>query len=324
MLKELKFVSGSLGKAKFDSALSHFIIKNGRVKAFNGVVAMSCPIPTALDVQPDAAQLTKAVGLCKDEGVELTVTPAGKLRVRSGAYKVFVNCYNTPIPNPEPEGIATPIDGKALIETLKIMAPFMGTDSNHAWNNGVYFKGESVFSSNNVILVEAKAGTVFPTPANVPSVAVKELLRIGEHPTHVQLSTRSVTFHYEGQRWLRTQLREQGFPEGIPEMFKKRPLTLQSVPGALWASLDALSPFVDDLKRIFIKGGIASTHLGSDTGASYAVGDLPDCAFNIDMLKLVRPVATRIDFNEYPKPGYFQGMKDGVRIRGLITPIRGL
>lgn len=323
MLKELKFVSGSVGKSKNDASLAHFIIKDGRVKSFNGVIAMSCPLPTALDVQPDATQLIKAVGNCK-AAVDLTVTPAGKLRVKSGAFRAFVNCYDTIIPAPDPEGLPTEIDGKQLMEALKLLAPFMGADSEHAWSNGIFFKGKSAYASNNVCLVEAWIGSVFPLPANVPSAAVKELLRIGEAPTLIQQSTRSVTFHFEGGRWLRTQLRQQEFPESFLEMFKSRELKLQSVPGEMWGAVEALAPFVDDLQRIFFKDGQAFTHADSETGAAFAVPGLPPCAFNINMLKLLRPVATKIDFNVYPKSGYFQGVKDGVKIRGLIAPMRGL
>lgn len=325
MLKELKFVSGSVGKSKNDASLAHFIIKDGRVKSFNGTIAMSCPLPTALDVQPDANQLIKAVGNCKD-AVELTVTAAGKLRVKSGAFKAFVNCYNEVIPSPDPEGLPVEIDGKVLLDALKLLSPFMGTDgdSAHAWTNGIFFKGKSAYATNNVCLVEAWVGSVFPLTANVPSVAVKELLRIGEAPTLIQQSPRSVTFHYPNGRWLRTQLRQQEFPASMIDMFKARELALMSVPGEMWGAVEALSPFVDDLHRIFFKDGQAFTHADSETGASFAVPHLPTCVFNINMLKLLRPVATKIDFKAYPKSGYFQGVKDGVKVRGLIAPMRGL
>jgi hypothetical protein len=316
MLKELQFVRGSVGKSKVDMSLSHFKIQNGCVKGFNGVLSICAPIPLDLDCQPDASQLIKAIGNCKAQ-VEITTTPAGKLRLKSGSFKAYINCYNEPIPDVEPEGELTPCNGEAMLHAMKTLVEFIGDDATRQWSNGIMFRDKIAMATNNVCLVQAWIGSVFPLPANVPAAAVRELIRINEIPKFIQQTENSMTFHYSGDRWLRTQLYNTEWPD-VDAMFNIPDLNPQPIPQGFWEGVDAISPFQDKLNRIYFNNGVMCTSIEAEEGAHVQIDNVPNSLFNINMLKLIRECAKKIDFSKYPAPGYFVGD----RIRGLIMGMR--
>ena len=181
MLAELKFVQGAVAKKDFLPALTHFRIEDGRVRSFNGTLALSTPIQFDINCTPKAEPFIKAIQNCK-ETVTMTMTPAGRLGIKSGSFKAFIECVEEENYHAEPEGEEFDIDGEALLKALQAVAPFIGDDASRPWSNGVLLKGQSAYATNNVMLVEYWTGTTFPIVCNVPKVAIREMLRIGEAP----------------------------------------------------------------------------------------------------------------------------------------------
>lgn len=205
MLNALKFCQGSVAKKDFVPELKHFAIKNGRVRGFNGILALSSPIPFDIDCKPKAEALVKAIANCT-ETVLLTMTPAGRLSIKSAAFKVNIDCLQEDTLHVEPEGETIEIDGTQLLKGLRVVAPFIGDDASRPWSNGVLLKDQSMFATNNATLIEYWHGSKFPHVVNLPRDAVREMLRINETPVSAQLTSNSISFHYSNDKWLRTQL----------------------------------------------------------------------------------------------------------------------
>lgn len=316
MLASLKFVQGSVAKKDFIPALTHFCIENGRVRGYNGSIALCTPIPFDIACNPKADPLIKAIANC-DDTVVLTMTAAGRLSVKSGAFKALVDCIEGETPHVEPEGEAVQIDGEGLLAAMKVLEPFIGDDASRPWSNGVLLQGQSAFATNNVMLVEYWTGSTFPIRANIPRAAIKEILRIGEAPIGAQIDTNSITFHYTGNRWLRSQLFSTEWPD------LQKILSCESIQGPiddrLFAALKKLKPFCDKMGRVFIGEGLVSTHLQSEEGASYEIPDLQyNGVYNIEMLASLEGTATSIDWSQYPAPCMFVG----TRLRGAIVGMR--
>lgn len=318
MLSELKFVQGSVAKKDLLPALTHFVIEAGTVRGYNGTIALCSPIPFDIACKPKAEPLVKAINNCA-ETVALAMTPAGRLSVKSGKFKTFVDCVEGETPHVKPSGTRTEIDGAALLAALKSVAPFIGEDASRPWCNGVLLRGPSVFATNNIALVEYWAGSTLPIELNVPRVAVKEMLRIGEPPTLAQYDDHSVTFYYEGERWLRTQLLPTAWPDLSRVLDAAVPGGAAPLPEGLFDGLRVVKPFVDKLGRILLSPGNLRTHEAEGEGATY---DLPTFAhtgvFNVEMLELLEGIAHVADFSTYPKPCHFFGD----RLRGAIVGMK--
>jgi DNA polymerase III sliding clamp (beta) subunit (PCNA family) len=317
MLKALKFCQGAVAKKDFLPALTNFVIEYGRIRSFNGVLALCSPIPFDIACKPAATTLIKAIANCEDT-VQLSLTKAGRLSIKSGKFKAFVDCIQGDTVHAVPEGLIVNFDGVTFLKGLKTVAPFIGSDASRPWANGVLFERNSFYATNNVMLVQYWLGFDFGSALNVPREAVQEMLRIGEPPTYAQVAQGSITFHYEGDRWLRTQLFDtKGWPN-IDAVLDKAS-TQQPIQEGLFKALSVVKPFVDKAGVILFEDEGITTHTDETEGASYGVQGLKaDGKYNIAMLEILEGSAVTIDWSLYPKPALFCGEN----LRGAIVGMK--
>lgn len=315
MLKELKFVQGAVSKKDLLPAMTHFRIEKNTVRSYNGSLALSSPIPFDIDCIPKASTLVRAIANCNDT-ITLSMSN-GRLRVQSGSFRAFVECIEGETPHVEPQGEIVNFDGEVLLKAIQTMMPFVGDDASRPWTNGILFKGQSAFATNNVTVIEYWLGVEVPFVINVPRNALKEMLRVNEAPTHAQIDQNSITFHYSDQRWIRTQLLVTTWPEFGKILDAESNAT--PVDPRLFEGLEVLKGFGDDLGRVYIKDGVLRTQ---DTDGQGATFDIPGLewtgCFQIVMLMLLKGVATHVDFSLYPKPCLFFGD----RLRGALVGLK--
>lgn len=317
MLDALKFVQGAVSKKDFVPALSHFQIRMGRITGFNGKISMSAPIALDIDCHPEAAKFAAAIEQCT-ETAQLSITKANKLCVRSGKFRANVDILADDVyPEVFPEGESVDMTGE-LLPALRIMHEFTTDDASKQWAAGLLLDGNFVYATNNVIIVQHWTETFFPFRINIPRYTVKEMLRIGEEPIRVQATATSITFHYSGERWLRSQVNSIEWPdtEALFAHVEEQESALTDIPDELFIALDVVESFLGKTKRLWIGDGELRT--AEQDGASYEI-DLPTCSFNHSMLGLLRGVATRLAFSAWPAPMLFYGKK----IRGVIAGMKG-
>lgn len=313
MLKELKFVMGAVSKKDMIPAMKHFAIEGGKVRAYNGTLALCSPIPFNIDCYPKADMLYKAIANC-DETVTLALTPAGKLSVRSGSFRALINCVEKSEVHLEPEGTLTECDGEALLRAFKLLEPFVGDDASRPWANGVLLRGQSAFATCNVVLVEYWLGINLPRTLNVPAAAIREVIRIGEPPARLQIAENSISFLYSDGRWIRTQL----FSTEWPDLAKvlDRAHSAGPIDDRIFDALAKLKPFTDKSDRVLFRAGVVSTHENEDEGGHVDIdGSTMQGIYSLEMLALLKGVATHADFSAYPKPCLFFGDM----VRGAIV-----
>jgi DNA polymerase III sliding clamp (beta) subunit (PCNA family) len=319
MLNSLKFCQGAVAAKDFVPCLTHFVIEHGRVRAFNGVIALSSPIPFDISCRPKAVPLIKTIATCTDT-IQLSLTPGGKLSVKSGKFRSLIDSApdeNTP--HPFPEGAIVQINGDALLKGIKAVAPFIGDDASRRWANGILVKDGSLFATNNVMLVQYWLGEDFGSVVTIPQAAIKEMLRINEPPLYAQLAEGSVTFHYENERWLRTQLYDsKAWPDFAPIL--DRPSVQSPIEEGFFEALEAIKPFTDKAGTVEFIMQALTTHLDGFEGATFDVPTLTaEGKYCINMLEILKGSATTIDWNLYPSPCLFT---DGGRMRGALVGMR--
>lgn len=315
MLDSLRFVQGAIAKKDFVPALTHFRIQGGAIRGFNGMMALCCPIDVNLDCSPKAVPFIKAIQTSK-ETIQLHLTPTGRLSVKSGKFKALIDCIEADFPDILPEGEIMPLNGE-LLKALKGLTPFIAEDASRPWARGILLRGQSAFATNNIILAERWLGYSFPVELNIPRSAILEMLRIGEEPESLQICEASVTFHYPGRRWLRTQTYSTQWPDLARIL--DRPSQPKPVPSGLWEAVADLAPFVDELGRIFLSPGMVTTGHGDGAGAAIEVPDVLETAcFNFQQLTLLKGTVQNIDFSGYPGACAFTGDK----VRGAIVGVR--
>jgi hypothetical protein len=324
MLRELKFVMGAVAKKDLVPGMTHFSIDNGRIRSYNGALALCSPIAFDIDCKPHAQQLLKAITNCNPEHVvTMSMTPAGKLRIQNGPYRALVDCLEEPTPHVEPEGDLVQFDGKTLRSAFEHLLPFVGNDASRQWTNGVLLHAQSAYATNNVIICQFWLGTPIPLTLNIPSDAIREFLRVGEDPTHAQVTDNSITFHFPDGRWIRSGLWETK-PETITAVLDKcggEPVALDP---KFFEGLKAIRAFTDKIGNVYFKNGELMTHLEEDVGAKFKLDDFPHTGcYALEMLQLLEGVADKIDWSTYPNPVVFHNEYLRGVLAGRIMPGNG-
>jgi DNA polymerase III sliding clamp (beta) subunit (PCNA family) len=316
MLDNLKFVKGAVATKDFVPELTHFHIGGGFVKGFNGSLALCAPIDLDLEASPKATPFIKAITTCKST-IAMHLTPTGKLSIKSGKFKAFVECVEQKYPDIEPEGelVDLPDD---FISTISKLAAFIAEDDSKPWARGVLIDGNFATATNNIIIAQAWMPTAFPYKINIPQKAVREMVRLKENPISAQVSATTVTFHYADGRWLRTNLLELKWPD-INRVLDA-PATPVTLPNGFFECIEALVPFSDECKRIYFGETEMKTHMFDSKGAVQEIEGLTEGPImNGEQLLKLRNVVQTIDFSMYPRPCVFFG--DGVR--GAVVGVRG-
>jgi len=320
LLKNLKFVRGSVAKKDIVPGLTHFRIEKGRVQGYNGRIALSAPIAFDVDCTPKAVPLVTAIDRCQ-EAVAFSITPSGKLSVKSGSFRTYIECIEGVTPHVQPSGQRVDVDGQALLQALTTLWPLISDDAARPWANGVRLDGQSAFATCNVIAAEYWLGCAFPMPVTIPREAVREIIRIGEAPTAVQLSENSLTCHYEDGRWVFCGLIEGNWPD-LRRVLDIPAIAMSEIPSEFYIGLDSVKPFSDNNGRVIFENGQMRTH-----GKLSEEGAVMDCSwlvsrgtFSIDMLERLKGVAQTIDLSTYPDACPWQGN----RVRGAIIGMHWL
>jgi len=317
----LAFVRGSVAKKALSESvqqLTHYHIKEGRIYGSNGVLAVSHPIPLNLTASPKAAKFFAAINNVKG-AASMRMTPAGRLVVKSGAYRAVIDCYGGDVVPLAPSGTGYRF-AAPLLPVLKKLAPFISEDASRPWSRGILLEDQSAFATNNLVLVQHWLGGAFPIKAILPQMAVAELLRIGTEPTYMLVEENHISFMYgeTGAAWLRTQLINAEFPD-LTKVLDVAAAPAP-IPEGLFPALEEVKPFLGKLAAVYFKDGSITTdaHDGVER-AEVVVDGLPaKGAYIHKCLAMLDGVATSIDFSNYPKPAIFHG--DG--LRGAISTVR--
>ncbi len=316
MLAALKFVQGAVARKDFVPVLQHFKLKDGKVYGFNGALALCSPINSALEATPKAIPFLKAIEVCRDEAVGLTLTTNNKLIIKSGKFKATIDCEAAgefPVLAPEGEEVPLTVD---IIPILKKLLPFIADDASRPWARGILFRGKSVFATNNIVVIEHWLGTPFPVEVNVPRSAIVELLRIGTAPTSLRTTVDSISFLYPDGSWLRSQVYSLQWPDLAKVL--ERQSALVPLSGEVFTAIENLTHFVDEQGRLFFNGQVIGTTPETGGTTMQVETSLPVGCFNIKHFQLLSGVATDIDLTQYPAPCMFKGDN----LRGAIAGIR--
>jgi hypothetical protein len=329
LLDALKFCKGSVARKDPVPALTHFSIHNGELRGFNGVICMGAPIALDIDCQPKATPFIKAVEIC--EGLEstpaLSMTAAGKLTIKSGKFRVHIDCSPDLFPDVRPEGDRIEVK-PGLLAAFKALAPMIAEDASRPWARGILLRSGSAFATNNVVIGQYWIGADLGFDMNIPDECIKEILRVKMDPVGISATARSVTFYYADGRWIKSQLLTTDWPNVAPVL--DRPSQPAPVPPDFFPDLARLAPYADASRRVFIQGDTLRTHVEDGLGATAVVEGLEERirgVYNLDLLRSLDGLVATIDFSLYPQPALFFGPVTDAGypvLRGAVVGMKGV
>lgn len=318
LVDTLNFIKGAVAKKDFVPVLTHVHIKDGYIQSYNGMVTLCSPIELALDCTPRADKFIKAIQTCKDT-IQMSITPTGRLSIKSKGFKTLIECSQEPFPSIELAGERLPLPGEGFIAALKALEPLIAEDASRPWARGILFDGKTASATNNIIVAQLWLDFKFPTRINLPHAAVNELIRLKQEPIEMIVTENHVTFIYENERWLRSQLYSTKWPD-LDGFFKNRVEgKAQPVPEGFYDSLREVAPFVDALYRVHISDGKVASSSDMDLATTSEVPNLRgEGIYNVTQLLLLEGIATKLNFDAWPAPAAFFGD----RLRGSVVGMK--
>jgi len=328
ILDSLKFVSGAVARKDFIPELCAVFIHEGKISAYDGLLSISCPIDIEITAAPLADPFIKAIKACEPgEPLALSMTKAGRLSVKSGKFKAFVDCVpdaDVRVKPPQPEGQEVPVT-EAFFAGIKKLAPVMGIDASRPWCRSIRLFGPSIFASNNIIVAEYWHGSPVAIEIVIPAEAVIQYLSAGRVPIKLLYNEDSVSFLYEDGAWIRSQLLVDGWPVDPTKIFKE---TAKPVPVAegFFAAVKKIKPFAADDILYCGTGKVATGEIVEDdknqAGAIMEVDIVAEVkpVFSLHNMLLLDGIADKLDFESYPEPSAFTGQRTRGVIAGRMRP----
>lgn len=329
MIDILNFVRGAVssGDAVLP-VLTHFCIYKGRIQGGNGRVTIDAPC-AELDFEAiiPAERFLRAVDACEGDPT-LRFTEKGRLVVEHKPFRAMLPVlkFDT-FPRATPSGGDRYTVGDGLIESIRLLRPFIASDAERAWASTMLFDAEgNVYASTNamIAMTHCNAFVAMGGDMQLPVFAVDELLRINSlepgviesYPDSVSSDETGTTFFY-GDAWLKTAHISAEWPTETAKQWLVMTAEMKDLPAKLWSAIEKLLPFCPDPKfpAIFFTGSGIATAPG-DTQAEIAGFDLGEACFHADNLRPMLASSAKMGMVE--RAGIFLGDD----FKGVLAKLR--
>lgn len=314
LLNVLKFV-GIICKDVGPINETHIYLGGHWAASSDGITTIACKIEEDIFACPQSVNIIAALSKCT-EAFSITQLEKG-LSIKSGKFKAIIPCIDPglmTIPGPD-EPIAIINDNLKI--GLEIVAPLVNDNGQDVIDTSILLNGSSVVTTDRKVILEYWHGIDLPKGISLPKSIVKPIVQSGKKLAKLGFSPSSLTFYFEDESWIKTQLFSQKWPDIDPLL--NRPSQQQPFPKDFWEGLAAIEPFGEGM--VYFDAGTMRSHPSDATGASFEVAGLPKGpSFPIWQLELIKPFAETVDFFT---PGNIRGSTMltffGPNIRGAIA-----
>lgn len=327
LIEALKFVSvASNNDTHLGAAAKHVRMSGNMAVTFDGQLAAGHPIVEELTLCPQISQLTKALS---KTGKTLVVseTPAGRLSIKGEKLQAFVPCLKAEELAPVvPDANIAPVDDriKAAFKCCGTLASESGVRVIEA---SLFLRGGDCTGTNGAAILQFWHGNDLPPMGMVlpkvfcAAVAAVKAPLIGFGCSWAQADypkVNSVTFHFEGGAWLKTQCYADDWPN-TEQLWQQA--NYAPVPEGFFEAVDTVAEFNENGFVILAPNAVQS-HKNAELGAAYEVKGLqPGKSFSGKLLGQVEPWCKQIDLTTYPDRAFFVGGEAETPVRGIVMGI---
>jgi hypothetical protein len=295
---------------------THIGLKNNWAIAFNGIIAAGAPIENDLYCHPHTLLMVEALSKC-DEGYSFTQLDNGRLSIKSGKFKAIVPCLDPNLmQDAQPDPMIVPITNrfKEAIEAVGVLA---SENAQHVLTASILMNGQSVISTNRLMLFEYWHGLDLPPNIPLPKQFVLALVKQKKNLIGFGFSNSSATFHFEDGYWLRTQLYSDTWPD-VSRILNIE-ANLWAIDPQFFKALEAIAPF-SETGNVYSDTNLLMSH-PENTGASHECNGIPKgFIYPIKQLTMMKGYVKTIDFMAQGLSGASYMLKfEGDAMRGIIS-----
>lgn len=288
-------------------------VENGWLIATDGVLTLGHETNIeALHMAPETKTFRNALA---NSGKGWTITELGskRLAIRSPGFSAFVPCLELDLVQPVyPDALQWPLADAEFRKAIAAVAPIAVESASRIVECSVLVRANSAVATDGKIISEAWHGQSFPTLV-IPKRSIAHLLKIKKPIIGFGLGFDpfdpakiiSVTFHFEGNSWLKTQLYPEPWPD-IDRLFEAGDVSKAvSISPDFFGALRRIIPFADpDVPKVYIAATELSTSITDNEGATVSYGGASNIAaddvhiINSKYLAMVELFAMYFGFDE--------------------------
>lgn len=319
LITALDFVSAAQKDTGQGAFQTHVRLAGRQAIASDGILGAGHPIDEDLSCCPHTVQLKVALQKC-GASLSITETENGRLAIAGEKLKAFVPCM-------PPEGMA-PMDPDPNLypipdtvrAALGLAALWTREGGERVLESAVLLAANSCYGTNGHALIEAWHGVNMPELI-VPRAFIVAINKVTAPVIGFGFSPSTLTFHFEGGAWIKTQLYVDGFPASAKTL-PDAGVAPMPIPDGLLAAVEAVAHFNERGHVSLMPGMVRSEWDMSNTdAATYDVEQLaPPHVLTLDA-KLVLAVKDHIkavDMTSARDRMFFFGGT----VRGVIMSIR--
>lgn len=294
---------------------THILLQNQCVVGYNDTLSAGAFVDEAVLAAPHTTTLLKALVKCGQDYQSLTID-GQKITLKAGKFKASIPCIDpTLIQFRSPDNPCAVIDDrlKEALKCIDVIKPEPNAQEIHLLS--FLLNGQSLVGTDGRILIEYWHGIDLPT-LTIPKAVIAPILKNNKKLTQFGFSNNSVTFFFEDNSWIKSQLYAKQYPIERMGDIINRPSNPSPVPADFYKALSAVAPFSPE-GRVFFKQGLLCSHSVREIGATYDVPGLPEGpVFSAKYLALAKDYIEQIDFMvDGGKMAYFFGKQ----CRGVIA-----
>lgn len=295
---------------------THVKIDGNWITSYNGIIATGQRYDTHIKACPQIKLATEALSKC-GQTIAIAVDN-NRLLIKSDRFKAAIPCVDPtllewPVPDPQ----CAIIDDS--LKTAFEIAGLLQTDNAQTiYGASILMNGPSLISSlSGQMLIEYWHGIDLPYGLAIPKALIAPLSKINKKLIGLGFSAWSITFYFEDESWIKSQLYSEQWPE-IRHIFDCT-VNMQQFPDEFWSALDAIAPFSDGL--CYARNGKLHSHPQDGAGAEFELpGYTGSWCYSVRLLAFLKAFATHVDFQAQSANGpvlYAMGKQARAVIAGV-------
>lgn len=303
LIEALKFISVAQKKAGTAQQQFCYLVNHWAV-ASNEVLLVATKIEEDLNACPHTLQLLDALGKCKDELSIVQLSPE-TLAINSDKFKALIPCISSEELNlGAPDPLCAAITD-VLKEAFAKVAPLAAEGAPNAVLACVLLQANTVVATTGFAMVEAWHGIDLPPGLMIPKASIQAVIKSQKVLTGFGYSQSSVTFYFEDESFIKSQLYAERFPNYEPIIGCEG--EFKTLPREFFTAVHAIESFSEN-GVVYFEKGLMSAKEDSSAGTTFRINHLPEgMAFYSKKLIQIEKVIQKVSFDTESKKMFFVG-----------------
>jgi hypothetical protein len=313
MKEAIDKVRRALSRQGIIDHLTYYLVKDNYICASDGRVTAGTPFPCEHTFLVPGGEFEKIVDHFESDTITLEMVDTNKLLLKAGRMRATMETLPFDLAHyPEPDGFwLGPPEG--FVDFLKKIRPFVSENATRQYALCVCLRSGRMLATTNVCLVEVQCPSLLCNETLLPCWAVDFILSHPANLTGMIFNENNMSFCWDDQSWMVTQLVEGGFPPNCDVLLDKGPSPEWEITDEWRTAFNNLSHLCDGEVVFHPDRMVGKTERSV---VEYAVASPTEGSkWEQKFLAPVVEVATHWAITAWPAPAPFKG----AGIRGLIV-----